>query len=258
MRTDIDWPTLPADVRSRIGFAATDRNESAGASVYALNFGLHVNDDAAQVLERRRALALQCGAVPVWMTQVHGTECAILQQVPVHHEDALTADAAWTRTSGVAATVMTADCLPVLMVDHKGRAVAAAHGGWRGLLDGVLQSTLQAFKAAGMLDGPLHAWLGPCIGPSSFEVGADVRDAFIANSPAFAAFFQQKMADPLHHGTPAKWTADLQAIARTILQDHCDCIISSDPRDTFADPMLHSYRRDKITGRQASLIWIKR
>ncbi len=252
MLTDILWPTLPEHVRRRIGFVSTQRKRPPTLSVYDLNFGLHVGDDPVQVLERRRQLAHMHDMQPVWMKQVHGTECAMISQVPASHNDTLTADAAWTKEPGLAVVVMTADCLPVLLVDAEGRAVAAVHCGWRGLLDGVLQNTIDRFEQAGFLQTGLHAWLGPCIGPKSFEVGSEVRDAFVAKEPALADHF--KLSQP---GICDKWLADLHSIAAHILSVRSHTILSQDKRDTYADPLLHSFRRDRVTGRQASLIWLR-
>lgn len=250
--TETNWDSLPPNLRLRIGFQTTWRAEHAGQSVYAHNFGLHVGDDAGSVLQRRVALAQALKVAPVWMTQVHGIECARLAGPPDDHTDTVTADAAWTTQPGVAAAIMTADCLPVLVTDHHGRAVAAAHCGWRGLLDGVLQNTVASFADHRFLDGPLHAWLGPCIGPESFEVGNDVRDAFMARHPQCAHFFSPSVA-----ASGDKWLADLQGIAAHMLNVSTPTVISRDKRDTFRDPRLNSFRRDRITGRQVSLIWIK-
>lgn len=246
------WSGLPAVARARVRFASTWRGEPVLQGSYACNYGLHVGDVPETVMARRLALAAHHGISPVWMKQIHGTQCARLNATHASNppEDAVVADAAYTTEPGVAAVIMTADCLPVLLTDHRGRAVAAAHCGWRGLLDGILEQVLSAFAADGLLDGPLHAWLGPCIGPESFEVGAEVYDAYCRADPLHAVAF--KSLD----GSANKWMADLQVLAVQRLQRHAEVVVDRDLRDTFRHPNLNSFRRNRITGRQASLIWL--
>lgn len=148
------------------------------------------------------------------------------------------------RVAGAVCVVMTADCLPVLFCDRAGTVVAAAHAGWRGLLDGVLESTIAAMGVAG---GELMAWLGPAIGPQAFEVGDEVRAAFVARSPEAAVAFRA--------GKPCKWFADLELLARQRLQAAGVTSIYGGGLCTFSDSQrFFSYRRDGQTGRLASLI----
>ncbi|GAA0790269.1 peptidoglycan editing factor PgeF [Marinobacterium sediminicola] len=216
----------------------------SGAPWDSLNLGDHVGDDPAAVAENRQRLQTALGvSQPQWLTQVHGVQVVEAQDDGVVRE----ADACWTRQPGVVCAVMTADCLPVLFAAADGRCVAAAHAGWRGLLNGVLEATLAAF------DDPaqVNAWLGPAIGPAAFEVGPEVREAFLAvDADAELAF----SPSPRHEG---RWMADLYALARRRLQaagvrtirggEHC----THDEHERF-----FSYRRDGQTGRMASLIWI--
>jgi polyphenol oxidase len=184
---------------------------------------------------------------------VHGVRVLRLQaQTPDHPE--APADAAWTTERGLACTVGVADCLPVLLAAHDGRAVAAAHAGWRGLAAGVLDETVEALATgAGLAPGELRAWLGPCIGPAAFEVGADVlqafgREATRADQPAFAW-------SPRADGSP-RWRADLQALARERLQALGVHAVVAEPRCTVAEASaFFSFRRDGVTGRMAAAIW---
>ncbi len=210
----------------------------------ALNLGDHVGDDPAAVAENRRRLQQALGVdQPQWLTQVHGVQVVEAQSDGVVRE----ADACWTRTPGVVCTVMTADCLPVLFVDTAGSCVAATHAGWRGLLNGVLESTLEVFDAP----AEVQAWLGPAIGPTAFEVGPEVREAFIAHHAEAALAF---IPSPSH---PDRWLADLYRLARQRLERAGVGRVSGGDRCTFSEQALfYSYRRDGVTGRMASLIWL--
>jgi len=159
----------------------------------------------------------------------------------------VTADAAFTSAAGAVCGVMTADCLPVLLCDHAGSVVAAAHAGWRGLLAGVLDNAIRAMQVP-----PEHlmAWLGPAIGPGAFEVGDDVRDAFAARSTEAVAAFTAA-------GTPGKWMADIYQLARLRLAAAGVSDIHGGGLCTHSEPArFFSYRRDGRTGRQATLIWL--
>ena len=212
-----------------------------------------VEDSADAVAANRRHLVDSIDAQPVWLHQVHG--CHVLR---VSATDALqgpaTADAAWTSEPGVACTVLVADCLPVLLAAPT--AVAAAHAGWRGLAAGVLERTVRALCAGtGCAPDALCAWLGPCIGPRQFEVGADVLAAFdVAAEQADApGFVWQGMRD-----RAPRWLADLQGLARKRLQQAGVARISSAQRCTFEERSdFFSYRRDGVTGRMAAAIWLR-
>lgn len=237
-----DWPA-PANVRA----AATTRRGGFSRGPYAgLNLGEHVGDDPAAVAANRRLLsdALGLARAPAWLEQVHGCEvadaAAATGQVPPR------ADAAVTRTPGVACVVMTADCLPVLYCDRGGRVVAAAHAGWRGLAGGVLEATLARMEVD---PAEVLVWLGPAIGPAAFEVGPEVRAAFVADDPAAAAGFVPAHGDRL--------LGDLYALARLRLRRAGVRQISGGSRCTYTEAdTFYSYRRGAVTGRQATLVWL--
>ena len=209
----------------------------------SLNLGDHVGDQAEHVALNRRTLAKACGAKPVFLKQEHGTQVLeITPQTP----DGAVADACWTRTPQLACTIMVADCLPVLLYSPSEHRVAAAHAGWRGLVGGVLENTLRVFNST----EDLKVWLGPCIGPSAFEVGPEVRAAFVGADPQAENHFK-----PL--ATPSKYLADLPALARQRLtqmgvkevQGHD----GSPSWCTFSQAKLfYSHRRDGVSGRFAA------
>ncbi len=219
----------------------------------SLNLGVAVGDDAAAVASNRAQFARALHARPVWLRQVHGTEVLQLDGPQSDQSDA-SADAAWTREPGIACTVQVADCLPVLFATRDGRAVAAAHAGWRGLAAGVLEATLQAlWRGVGAQPRDIVAWLGPCIGPRWFEVGSDVLAAFGHDGSSVApAGFEPR---PRPDGSP-RWLADLQLLARRRLQaaglEHisAECACTALDRSRF-----FSFRRDGVTGRHAVAIW---
>ena len=161
----------------------------------SFNLGDHVGDDAAHVAENRARLRLNLPTEPVWLKQIHSAS------VVDAGSDVLTADASVTRQAGRVCAVLTADCLPVLFCDRAGRVVAAAHAGWRGLAQGVLEATVAAMQVP---PGEVLAWMGAAIGPRAFEVGDDVRLAFVTQHPEAAAAF---VPDP--SGVPGKWLADI-------------------------------------------------
>lgn len=225
---------------------STTRQGGVSQPPYAsFNLGAHVGDDPAAVAANRALLRQQLPAEPAWLNQVHGinvVDAASVAGAPVD------ADASFSRTPGVVCAVMTADCLPVLFTDRAGSVVAAAHAGWRGLLAGVLEATLAAMAC------PAHevlAWCGPAISRDAFEVGSEVRAAFVAHNPAAAAAFS-----PLPDG---KWLADLPGLARQRLvaagvpDSQC---VDSELCTVIEREQFFSYRRDGCTGRMASLIWL--
>jgi polyphenol oxidase len=236
-----DWPA-PAQVRA----LSTFRGGGASSVPYAsLNLGCHVGDAAAAVAENRQSLAAAAGlpSEPVWLAQVHGVKVADLDALgPVEP-----ADAAFTRQRGRVCAILTADCLPVLLAADSGNLVAAAHAGWRGLAGGVIEATV---RALGMAPGRLMAWLGPAIGPRHFEVGPEVREALLqADSAAQDAFL------PNSRG---RFMADLAALARRRLASLGVDRIYGGGHCTFADGERYfSHRRDGVTGRQATLIWLQ-
>ncbi|MDR1462769.1 MAG: peptidoglycan editing factor PgeF [Azoarcus sp.] len=238
-----DWPAAPT-VRALVTTRRPGGNSKAPYDSF--NLGVHVGDDPAAVAANRALLRRHLPAEPCWLEQVHGIEVAMassgVQTTP------LRADAAVTRTPGAVCAVMTADCLPVLFCDEAGSIAAAAHAGWRGLAAGILEATLAAMAAP---PARIMAWLGPAIGPAAFEVGNEVREAFLRLDPgAHAAFAARE--------SRGKWLADLYALARRRLTQAGVSRIYGGGRCTFTETAhFYSYRRDGVTGRFASLIWLK-
>lgn len=238
------WPA-PARVRA---LATTRTGGVSEAPFDALNLGAHVGDDPARVAANRERLQRRLGAevTLTWLQQVHGTR--VVDAALAAGNAPPEADAVTTVQSQLACLVMTADCLPVLFCDRAGSRVAAAHAGWRGLADGVLEATLATF------DGDpteLICWLGPAIGPAAFEVGGEVRARFVADLPASAAAFR------VQAGGEDKWLADLYALARLRLARAGVIAVHGGDLCTFGDSeRFFSYRRDGVTGRMASLIWL--
>ena len=252
-----DWPDAPAN----IGALATTRTGGFSCAPYddgrgggGLNLGLHCGDDAATV-QRNRAL-LQAGLPgrPAWIAQVHGV--AVVDAASVGEgKPILTGDASIATAPGVVCAVMTADCLPVLFADINGKVVGAAHAGWRGLAAGVLSETVKAMRAAGAVE--LTAWMGPAIGPEQFEVGSDVLEAFLAGATPHEQA-QVRAAFRSYPGRPGKWLANIYGLARLMLARDGVTRVSGGTFCTASEERrFFSYRRDHVTGRQASLIWIK-
>jgi hypothetical protein len=243
------WPAPPG-----VGAAMSLRSGGVSSGPWAsLNLGFAVGDDAPAVAENRARYAAALGARPVWLHQVHGAAVQRLGWADVGA--ALpSADAAWTTERGIACTVQVADCLPVLLAARDGHAVAAAHAGWRGLAGGVLEATLAALRVgADAPAGHLVAWLGPCIGPGHFEVGAEVLQAF-GHRPG-AADTACFVARPRADGAP-RWLAHLQRLAVARLQRAGVREISVADECTVADASrFFSFRRDGVTGRLAASVW---
>lgn len=241
------WPA-PAGV----GAAMSLRAGGVSAPPYAaMNLGRAVGDDAAAVVENRGRFVTAIGAVPVWLRQVHGTRVLHLTDGSQRDEPAA---AAWTDQPGIACTVLVADCLPLLMCSRDGRVVAAAHAGWRGLAAGVLEATLAALhEGAGVAPKDVVAWLGPCIGPRAFEVGADVLQAFgRGTAPQDHDAF---VFSPRPDASP-RWRADLVRLARQRLAAAGVQQLAADGRCTVEEASaFFSYRRDGVTGRHAAAVW---
>lgn len=207
-------------------------------------------DDPAAVAANLQAFTQALGARPVFLRQIHGTQVLNLEE---GLSDLPPADAAVTTRPGIACTVLVADCLPVLFTDRDGRGVAAAHAGWRGLAAGVLENTVAALrKVTGVPPEQLLAWLGPCIGPSAFEVGPDVLAAFGASPERPGGRF---VPSTRPDGTP-RWLADLPGLARDRLQAMGLTSITDSGLCTVSDASrFFSFRRDGLTGRMAASIW---
>ena len=248
-----DWPA-PAGVRAVF---STRAGGVSAAPFDSLNLGSHVGDDALAVASNRARFRAATGAEPVFMQQPHGVRCADLDLWTA--AETPTADACVTGTAGRACTVMVADCLPLLFCDAKGLAVGAAHAGWRGLAAGVVESCVASLRARlGAPDAALIAWLGPCIGPDAFEVGDEVRQAFVATDPAAAACFKPGAA-------PGKWLADLSGLARRRLAKlGIGAVYGNDGSAGWCTvgeaSRFFSHRRDAgrfgSTGRMAASVWL--
>lgn len=237
-----DWPAPPgvhAIVTTR------DLPGRSAAPFDRCNLGDRCGDAAEAVAANRASLVDVLGlpAPPHWLRQVHGTAVAMFDAPAVAQHTPREADAALTRRSGVVLAVLTADCLPILLCRDDGAAVAAVHAGWRGLAAGVVEAALAALGEPARL----LAWIGPAIGAASYEVGAEVRAAFVgADTGADAAFTPTR---------PGHWRCDLAALARRRLQAAGVSRVHGGDFDTHADPRFYSYRRQAQTGRFASLIW---
>lgn len=235
-----DWPA-PANVRASV----TTRVGGFSQGPYtSFNLGDHVGDDPDAVARNRALLreALKLPLEPLWLKQVHGTN--VVDAASAHI--GVTADGAWTDRPGVVCAVLTADCLPVFLCDRQGTKVALLHAGWRGLTAGVIEAGVRALTTPG---NELLAWLGPAIGPDSYEVGDDVRDAFLARNNAGAgACFRPNGA--------GRWFADMYALARRRLQAQGVQAVYGGGYCTLKERgRFYSFRRDRTTGRMASLIW---
>ena len=241
------WP-VPAHVRALM----TTRNGGvstgpwSGADGGGMNLGLGSGDDLDAVARNRTLLAAHVPRPPAWLLQVHGT--AVVDAAA--DVAGSRADASFSVAPGHVCAILVADCMPVLFTDRSGSRVAAAHAGWRGLVGGVLEATL---SASGLRPHETLAWIGPAIGPSRFEVGDDVREAFLAaagtDASAVAACFRPHVA--------GKWWADLPGLARRRLAVLGIDAVTESGLCTASDAQrFYSYRRDGVTGRMAALIWI--
>jgi hypothetical protein len=235
---EADWPVPPG-----VSVISTYRTEGVSAGIYtSLNLGDHVGDSAADVLENRRRLvaAARLPAEPLWLKQVHGVEVRDADR-PMPGP----ADASVSRERGRVLAILTADCLPIMLSSDTGEVVGAVHAGWRGLSAGVIERTIDAM---GLPGGRLKAWLGPAIGPQHFEVGAEVREAFLAADPEASTAFRLNER--------GRFMADLYALAKGRLRRAGVHRIFGGGLCTYAEPQrFFSHRRDGTTGRQATLIW---
>lgn len=236
-----DWPAPP-----RVRALSTTRDGGVSRPPYeSLNLSDGVGDSPEAVHANCDRLLVEAGLprVPVWLRQVHGTGVVYAGEVDAVPE----ADAVWTDAPGFACAVLTADCLPVLLCDRSGTSVAAVHAGWRGLAAGVIERTIDAMHIDG---ADLLAWLGPAIGPGAFEVGAEVREAFLRTDPGATEAFSE--------GREGHWMADLYRLARRRLNGRGVRDICGGGFCTYGDAeQFYSYRRDGVTGRMATLIWLE-
>lgn len=244
------WPDWDAPAGVHAAFSLRGGGVSA-APWQSLNLGVHVGDDPAHVAENRGRLraALQLPAEPLWLDQVHGNAVldadAGAEGAPVAEDGRPRADAVVTRRAGVVCCIQVADCLPVLLAARDGSVLGAAHAGWRGLAGGVIENTVRAMRTP---PGQLRAWLGPAIGPQKFEVGDDVRDAFLAQDAVAAAAFVP--------GAGGRWLCDLAALARARLAALGVRSVAGGQWCTVTDGQrFFSHRRDGRSGRMAALLW---
>lgn len=258
-----DWPGAP----DNIGFVCTTRRGGVSPEPYGmgpqeiasagggLNLGVHVGDDPANVAFNRAIVRGRLPSEPAWLSQVHGATVVRADRQP--RGATPEADASIATMPGAICAIQTADCLPVLFADRAGTVVGAAHAGWRGLAGGVLEATVAAMRA--QAEGEIIAWLGPAIGPREFEVGEEVLQAFLAGAagqPEQEAAVRAAFAP--RAGMPGKYLADIYALARLALRRVGVTDVAGGDLCTVSDASrFYSYRRDKVTGRQASLIWIK-
>jgi len=235
-----NW-NAPKNVKA---FASTRQGGYSTGPYQGLNLGMHVDDDPEVVQHNRQLIAQQLSmpGAPVWLNQTHSTNVVTLLEPT---SQVIDADGSFTRQKNVICCVMTADCLPVLLCDTQGSQVAAVHAGWRGLAGGILEQAVAKFS------GDVLAWIGPAIGPAAFEVGAEVLEAFCSfDQSAQQAFVPRQV--------PGKWLADMNLLATQRLNRVGVKSVFASQLCTFenADD-FYSYRRDGVTGRQASFIWLE-
>ncbi|WP_273050398.1 peptidoglycan editing factor PgeF [Pseudoalteromonas sp.] len=230
-----------------VGTLSTTREGGVSKAPFrSLNVGLHVGDNKGHVLKNRSLLNEHTPKPAVWLNQVHSADVVIVDK---HFDvnERRDADALYTQLLNQPLAIMTADCLPILLTSSDGREVAAIHGGWRGLEQGIVKNVLECFSTK---YENIHAWLGPAIGPSQFEVGVEVLELFEKRSPLLTSAFTLQANN--------KYLADIYAIARILLSQ---CGIKNITGGEYCTVTQHdlffSYRRDSKTGRMASLIWRK-
>jgi len=232
-----DWPA-PANIRA----GTTLRGGGVSLPPYdSLNLGEHVGDNPAAVAENRRRLNLP--TEPIWLRQTHSTQIVDAARCTSGQTKA---DGSYTTEPQVICTVLSADCLPILICDRAGTTVAAVHAGWRGLAAGIIEQAIATLPVHGK---DLLAWLGPAIGPDAYEVGNEIRATFIAHDPA---------ANTAFNAAQEKWRMDIYQLARQRLMALGITAIYGGNRCTFTEKQhFYSYRRDGLTGRMASLIWLE-
>jgi YfiH family protein len=243
----LDW-ARPPGVQALI----THRHGGVSQAPFdSLNLGLHVGDDSHCVHQNRAALLTILPSEPVWLNQVHGT--TVFNANLVASESIPQADAAVTNQVNRVLAIMTADCLPVLLATRDGQVIGAAHAGWRGLAAGVIEKTVVAMRelaSAQNTSTEIQAYLGPAIGPKSFEVGAEVKEIFLAHEPKDHEHFIQL-------DQKQKYLANLYGLAQSRLHSLGIHLIEGGQECTYQNPNFFSYRRDRTTGRMGSFIWIE-
>jgi polyphenol oxidase len=222
------------------------------------NLAHHVGDniDVVQANRKRLKSLLPASLRIQWLNQIHGTDVVLPAITGSGCEDPAeqSGDAIYLNTQGIAGAVLTADCLPVFFADLRGSCVAVAHAGWRGLADGILENTLAHFK---LPSEQIVAWLGPAIGPCHFEIGAEVREVFLSQTRSHREREEMSQSAFVSTGTKGKWMADLYTLARLRLRNAGLIKISGGAHCTVCESdSFYSYRRDGVTGRMASLIYL--
>lgn len=247
-----DWPAarrVRAFTTLRHGGVSSGPWGLAGGGPGGWNLGAHCGDAPEAVRTNRDRLRGLLPAEPLWLEQVHGTEVFDADATPPAGGERPRADAAVTARPGVVLAVLTADCVPVLLSNEAGSAIGVAHAGWRGLAAGVLERTVAAL-AARPGGGALRAWMGPGIGAGRFEVGEEVLDAFVRAAPEARAAFRPA-------GARGKWLADLYRLARQrLVRCGVEAVSGGDWCTASSRADFYSFRRDRVTGRMASVIWI--
>ena len=242
------WIVPQWEAPLRVRALSTTRHGGVSRGKYAgFNVGVAVGDDPAQVAANRAQLRALLPGEPFWLKQVHGTRVAEAGSTQADAEP-VEADASVTRSPGTVLVIQAADCMPVLLAARSGDVIAAAHAGWRGLAAGVIENVVAAM---GVAPGEIAAWLGPAIGGASYEVGQDVHDAFASHDPAAALAFTARGG--------SKYFVDLYALARQRLAGLGVTSVHGGNWCTHGDAeRFYSYRRDGVTGRMATLIWLER
>lgn len=241
MKTIIPNWSAPKNVKA---FASTRVGGFSSDSYQGLNLGTHVGDDRSVVEKNRNWLVQQSNmpSTPIWLNQTHST---VVTQVSEPTSQVLDADGVFTSSSHLVCSAMTADCLPVILTNTQGTQVAAVHAGWRGLANGIVENAIEMFS------GEVMAWLGPAIGSEAFEVGEDVLQAFIEfDSRAEQAFTPRDIE--------GKWLANMSKLATLRLNNAGVTQVFDSGLCTYQNPLdFYSYRRDGVTGRQATFIWLE-
>ncbi|MFD2367255.1 peptidoglycan editing factor PgeF [Pseudoduganella sp. GCM10020061] len=249
------WPSMPKGVAALSttrcgGFSTGPYDDGRGGGGF--NLGLHCGDDTDTVYRNRERLQHLLPGQPAWLSQVHGA--AVADAAKVLAGEPARADASVATEHGVVCAVMTADCLPVILADTAGKVVGAAHAGWRGLAAGVLGATVGEMRARGAAD--IVAWMGPAIGPGQFEVGQDVLDTFMSVGWGEGAAVRKCFATHQEHD--GKYLADIYALARIALAAEGVTDVAGGTHCTYTErETFYSYRRDHVTGRQATLVWLR-
>ncbi|QTH63836.1 peptidoglycan editing factor PgeF [Psychrosphaera ytuae] len=240
--------------RRCIGVDAGSSEQRIGVSlgVYdSLNIATHVGDDLTAVMTNRAILReqLRLPSEPYWLNQTHTIRVV---ELPYEYRSHMEADACFTQLTNTICTVMTADCLPILMVDVQGRVVSAVHAGWRGLLNGIVANTIRALPVNA---DELSVWIGPAISKAAFEVGSEVRQSFVDKWPQSADMF---VTSTLSDNADNKYMCDLPGIAVLVLQELGVSLISLSNECSYQNQQYYySYRRDGQCGRMASMIWLE-